>query len=479
MTRARLTAASLPLLWLLGLLFAGLPAAAEELGYNHANLIRSLLPTVVNIAARKEANQPSQPVIASSGEERSLRTELFSGSGFVIDPSGIIVTNWHVVRDAYEITVTFDDSSRSPAVIMAAARTMDIALLKVDPQHPLAVGSFGNSDKVHIGDPVFAIGNPLGLGMSVSSGIISALNRDIADTPYDHFLQTDAAINHGNSGGPLFDSQGEVIGLNTALYSPTAGSVGLGFAIPSNDVRFVIERLRQYGWMRPGWIGVKIQQVTPEMAEAAGMKQPVGSLVAAVAPDGPSAKAGIRVGDIILRFGDKSPPDERALLREIVATSSGQGVTVGVLRNGQDQAIPLTVGEWPKGQGDGPDIPLMPARPRRPMPPDLGLSLTALTAENRARNGLTLDQPGVLVSGVAGNTDAAERGLVAGDVILRVQDAAVGSPREVLQKFDEARTLERNFVLVLVMPKTAPSQPQQTPLPKWALPKWMALRVAN
>jgi serine protease Do len=476
-----MTLGSLPMVWLFGLFLASLPAAAaEESAPNQATLIRSLLPTVVNIAARKEASDPTSAVIASSGEPRTPRTEVLNGSGFVIDPSGVIVTNWHVVRDAFEVTVTFQDGARAPAVVAAAARIMDIALLKITPPHPLSVAEFGNSDQVHVGDSVLAVGNPLGIGMSVTAGIVSALNRDIMDTPYDHFIQTDAAINHGNSGGPLFNMQGEVVGLNTALYSPTAGSVGLGFAVPANDVRFVVDRLLRYGSMRPGWIGVKIQQVTSEMAEAEGMKQPDGSLVAALAPDGPAAKAGIRVGDVLLRFGDRSSPDERALLRDIVATPSGETVTVKLLRGGQELALPITVGDWPKGLDGAADTPLMAPKPRRTMPADLGLSLAPLTGDSRAKYGLTLDQQGVLVTGVAANTDAAERGLAAGDVILKIQDVPAGSPRDVQQRLDEARVQERNFVLMLVLPKAQPNQSVlQNPLPKWALPRWVVLRVSS
>jgi serine protease Do len=436
-------------------------------------LIRNLLPTVVNISSQKVVHESGSGIIAAS-PSRSAHIVAQSGSGFILDASGIIVTNWHVVESAYEITVTFEDNSRAPATVISAARSMDIALLKVQPPHPLATVQFGDSDKLQVGDPVLAVGNPLGIGMSVSAGIVSALNRDILDTPYDHFIQTDAAINHGNSGGPLFNMQGDVIGLNTALYSPTSGSVGLGFAIPSNDVRFVVDRLRRFGWMRPGWIGVKIQQMTPEMASALGLEQPEGSIVAAVLSDGPAGKAGIRVGDVLLRFADKTPGDERALLRDIVETSPGQQVTITLLRDGKEVGLPVVVGEWPRTQGEDADGPLMAEKPHRTIPPDLGLSLATLTSDSRAKSGLPLDQPGVLIAGVAANTDAAEHGLVAGDVILKVHDSIVSSPGEVRQKLEEARAAKRDFVLMLVLPKAPPRT-----MPKWAASKWVALRVAS
>lgn len=449
-------------------------SGAEQVRTGEATLIRNLLPTVVNISSQKVVHDSGAGVTAASPQNRAPHIVAQSGSGFVIDPSGIIVTNWHVVEAAYEITVTFEDNARAPATVVAAARSVDIALLKLEPPHALVAVQFGDSDKLQVGDPVLAVGNPLGIGMSVSAGIVSALNRDILDTPYDHFIQTDAAINHGNSGGPLFNMQGEVVGLDTALYSPTSGSVGLGFAIPANDVRFVVDRLRRFGWMRPGWIGVKIQQTTPEMAKALALEQPEGSIVAAVLSDGPAGKAGLHVGDVLLRFGDHVPGDERALLRDIVETSPGQQVTVTVLRDGREQRIPITVGEWPRTQGEDADAPLMSERPHRTIPPDLGLSLAALTNDSRARFGLPLDQPGVLIAGVAANTDAAERGLVAGDVILKVHDAAVSSPSDVRQKLDEARSLKRDFVLMLILPKSPPRS-----APKWAVAKWVALRVAS
>jgi S1-C subfamily serine protease len=209
------------------LLLISWPLAAPHAQAPHPESvqIRDLLPTVVNITSQKVVRETGSGTIAAAPHRGWGRLITQSGSGFVIDPGGVIVTNWHVVESSYEIIVTFEDNSRAPAVIVSAARSMDIALLKVPPQHPLVPVRFGDSDKVQIGDPVLAIGNPLGIGMSVTSGIVSALNRDIADTPYDHFIQTDAAINHGNSGGPMFNSQGELVGLNTALYSPTSGSV--------------------------------------------------------------------------------------------------------------------------------------------------------------------------------------------------------------------------------------------------------------
>jgi len=333
---------------------------------------------------------------------------------------------------------------------------------------------WGESDALQIGDPVFAVGNPLGLGLSVSGGIVSALNRNIMDTPYDHFIQTDAAINHGNSGGPLFNMKGEVIGVDTAIISPTTGSAGLGFAIPARGARFLVERLKQFGWLRPGWMGLKVDQVTPEIADALGMKpaegpQPAGSIISKVFEDGPAAKAGLRVGDVILRFDDQKPSDERALLRNIVMAPPGETVKLTVWRAGHEFEVRPTIIEWPKPLWDrlngSETAPLAPA-----IPSNLGLSLAGMSDNLRAKYGLEPGQTGALVAGVMANTDAADRGLVTGDVILRVQDQPVATPQSVQAVIDAVREQKRAFAVMLVLPKV-----QQSALPG---PKWMALRVA-
>ena len=447
-------------------------ARADDMMAPHAmtDLFRSLLPTVVNITARGQMEDPASAMVAASdapAEASPGRIKTVVGSGFVIDPSGIVATNWHVVAGASEIIVNFSDGSSSPATVLSASRVCDIALLKVAVGHPLAVAHWGNSDQVQVGDPVVAIGNPLGLGMSVSAGVVSGLNRNIMETPYDDFIQTDAAINHGNSGGPLFNMHGEVIGIDTALVSPTSGSAGLGFAIPASNAQFAIGRMLKYGWIRPSWLGVIVQQVTPEMARALAMARPEGSIVAATAPDGPAAKAGLQVGDVVLRFGDKTPPDERALLRMIAETPEGQTSSLTIWRMGQEQVLPVTVAEWPRQLWDKFDLAPKPAPIHWTLPPDFGLTLTDLSDRNRAHYGLDTQQHGVLITGVASDTDAAEHGLVPGDVILRVQDTPVGSSSDVQAQLAAARDAKRSFVLLLVWPK-AQTRPGA---------KWVPLRV--
>jgi len=436
-------------------------------------LISGLLPTVVNItSAIGQSETAAMDVAAKSEPDTQPRT--LTGSGFIVDSAGYIATNYHVIAGAYRIIVMFSDGETTQAKVVGYSRPCDLALLKVTTSRTLTAVKWGDSDVLQIGDPVFAVGNPLGLGLSVSGGIVSALNRNIMDTPYDHFIQTDAAINHGNSGGPLFNMKGEVVGVDTAIISPTTGSAGLGFAIPSQGAQFVVDRLKQFGWLRPGWLGLKVDQVTPEIADALGMNppegaQPEGSIISKVFEDGPAAKAGLRVGDVILRFDDQKPPDERALLRNIVTAHPGETVKLTVWRAGHEFETKPTIIEWPRQLWDRLNAPIETAPVEPAIPPNLGLSLVEVTDEVRAKYGLEQGQTGVLVAGVMANTDAADRGLATGDVILRVQDQPVASPQSVQAVIDSVREQKRTFAVMLVLPKV-----QQLPGPKW-----MALRVAS
>lgn len=472
--------------------WAGSGALAEGVSANRSDLFGRLLPTVVNISVKKLeiANAPDAGVAvagvsgaaangAKPGEAgaNGLRTgnlndasqdiKGYGGSGFVIDPSGLIVTNYHVVQDAFEITITFFDGTSRPAKTLSAARLADLALLKVEADHPLAATRWGDSDLVRVGDEVFAAGDPFGVGLSITSGIVSALDRNIQNSPYDDFIQTDAPINHGNSGGPLFNAQGEVIGVDSAIISPTIGSIGLGFALPSNDARFVIDRLRTYGWVRPSWVGIKVQQVTPRIAEALGIAQQDSSIVSWVFPNGPAEKAGMKIGDIIRRFDDRAPSDERGLLRRLAQTPVGNTITLLVSRDGADRTVPITTQLWPRDQWEAQDAPTPVAKPKIVIRPNLGLSLSTLDAEQSAKLGLQNGLSGVLVTKVTPYTDPAQQGMVDGDIILRVQDKPVATPDEVQSGINAARDDKRDFVLMLVLPKvrTVPG------------PRWMSLEV--
>ena len=301
-------------------------ARADETGADRSETIRRLLPSVVSISVKKfEIVNPSgsaqSPPNAMANPGSSIK--YYVGSGFVIDASGLILTNYHVVQDAFEVSVKFLDGTTLEGSTLHASRVADLAIVKVKADHPLVATQWGNSEALQIGDQVFVMGNPFGVGLSVSGGIVSALNRNLEDTPYDDYIQTDAAINHGNSGGPLFDMHGNVVGVNSELISPTKGFVGLGFAIPADTARFVVNQLQTYGWDRPSWVGLKVQQLTAELANAAGIDPPGGSLVSWVIPKGPASKAGLEIGDVIERFDSGAPSDDRSLLRDISRTPVG------------------------------------------------------------------------------------------------------------------------------------------------------------
>jgi serine protease Do len=335
-------------------------------------------------------------------------------------------------------------------IIGDAGFNIDLALLKVEPEKPLPVVKWGDSRKVRVGDAVFAIGNPLGVGESVSAGIVSALNRNIGETPYDDFIQTDAAINHGNSGGALVDSSGDVIGVNTAIFSPTdtGGSIGLGFAIPEYDVRFVIDRLRKFGKLNFGYLGVRLQDVTADMADALGMAAPHGAIIASVVPDGPGQAVGLKEGDVILKLANQTPTDTRALRRMIAIAKIGATVPVSIWRDGKTQTVTANIVEWPdeaKAAATAAE-----QRPATANAEQLGLHLAPITDEARARFKLAAGVSGVLVSDITHNSTASDQGIAAGDVIVKVQQAPVSTPAEVQQGLTDALAQDHHHALLLV-----------------------------
>jgi serine protease Do len=442
-------------------------AAQETMDLNKSELIRSLLPSVVNITSTVPGG--TQSAAGSVANAAAAQPQTLRGSGFVIDRGGLIATNDHVIHGAYQLQVTFSDGQTAQAKLVATAPAIDIAVIKVETQHVLVAVHWGDSDKLQIGDSVIAIGNALGLGMAVSSGVVSALNKNINASPFDDYIQTDASINHGNSGGPLFNTAGEVIGMNTALTLPTSGSVGLGFAQPSEDVKFVTERLIRTGWTRPGWVGSVAEEVTPELAQAWGMPSPKGAIIAAVSKGGPGAAAGLQVGDVVLRFGDHAPKDVRALRRLVAEATVGQTVAVAVLRDGQEHTLQVTIKSWPLTAGEIRADSTQAAAPAVTVPPDVGLTLTAVTDDVRTKYRLDAAQAGVVIKGILAGTDAATRGLSPGDVILHVQGEQVHTPQQVQAAIDAARAQQRPYVAALVL-KKGPGAPA---------PVWIALRVSQ
>ncbi|MFA5120594.1 DegQ family serine endoprotease [Zavarzinia sp.] len=373
------------------------------------------------------------------------------GSGFVIDPSGVIVTNNHVIQDAEEITVTLADGTKLPAELRGHDPKTDVAVLIVKPSKPLPFVNFGDSDKARVGDWVLAIGNPFGLGGSVSAGIISARNRDINAGPYDDFIQTDAAINRGNSGGPLFDMDGNVIGINTAIYSPSGGSVGIGFSIPSALAQQVVAQLREFGETRRGWLGVRIQSVSDEIAESLNLDKARGALVAGVDDKGPAAVAGIVAGDVILTFDGKPVPDMRTLPRIVAETKIGNTVPVVVWHDGKEKTVQVKVGQLDEtaiadASGSGHKGGAAPTKTQVV----LGLTLSPLTDELRGKNNVPDDVKGVVVTDVAESSAAAEKGIRPGDVIVEVAQAKVETPAQIAEKVKAEKDAGHKSVLFLV-----------------------------
>lgn len=464
-----------PLFFLVGIVvLAGmLPAAAlaRTAPESFADLADRLLPAVVNVSTTQvvegnagielpqlppgspfeeffkefmERNQPKQ-----QQQQRRRATSL--GSGFFIDNAGHVVTNNHVIQDADEISVILHDDTRLEAKVIGRDAKTDIAVLKVEPHGKLAPVKFGDSDNIRVGDWVVAIGNPFGFGGTVTAGIISARGRDINAGPYDDFLQTDASINRGNSGGPMFNLDGEVIGINTAIYSPSGGSVGIGFAIPSNSARGVIQQLIEHGQVRRGWLGVRIQSVTEEIADALGLKDTSGALVAGVIRGGPAEKTKLKDGDVILEFDGKPITQMRRLPRLVADTEVGKTVPIKVWRDGHELTMKVEVGaleepeEKAEAKASGSKSPA-----RGEAVSVLGVDVAAIDQSTREQFDLEADARGVIVTAVDPNGPAAEQGVRIGDRIIEVSQEPVSTPAQLAAKIKTAQGGGRKVVLLLV-----------------------------
>jgi serine protease Do len=453
---AVLLTALLALVWAAG-------AQARSAPDTFADLVEKLLPTVVNIQTSQtiEGGQAEQfeeffkEFFERRGEggeppPQQRRRGSSLGSGFIIDPSGYIVTNHHVIAEADEVEVVLSDGTSLDATIVGSDKDTDLALLKVEAPGPLPATTWGDSEVTRIGDWVVAIGNPFGLGGTVTAGIVSARQRDINAGRYDNFIQTDAAINKGNSGGPMFNIDGEVIGVNTAIFSPSGGSVGIGFATPSSMAKNIIAQLRATGEVRRGWLGVRIQNVTDELAEGLRLDRARGALVAAVTEGGPAAAAGIEQGDVILEFNGREVAEMRRLPAMVAETSVGSTVDVKIWRRNAEQSVRVTVGELEAEQ--------MAAAPATDMPEDaqpkqmesLGLALGEITPELRTQFSLDADAKGVVVTDVKEGSSGAEKGLVPGDVIVEVDQEEVSTPADVVEKVERAKSEGYRVVTLLV-----------------------------
>ncbi|MEM7073981.1 MAG: Do family serine endopeptidase [Pseudomonadota bacterium] len=453
--------------WLTALTFAIILAqtiAAQSRPDSFADLTDKISPSVVNITtstvvARGTGPSPIVPEGSpfedffrefqdrNDDGDNPRRTSAL-GSGFVISEDGFIVTNNHVIEAADKIIIEFFTGEELEAEVIGTDPKTDIALLKVEADAPLPYVSFGDSDTARVGDWVMAMGNPLGQGFSVSAGIVSARNRALSGS-YDDYIQTDAAINRGNSGGPLFNLDGDVIGVNTAILSPNGGSIGIGFSMASNVVTRVVDQLKEYGETRRGWLGVRIQDVTEDVAEAIGLDKVAGALVTDV-PEGPAADAGMVAGDVILQFDGFDVEDTRGLVRRVGETEVGKTVRVVVFRDGKTQTLRVTLGRREAAEGVVPAAQVEDSEDEPAEKDVLGLTLTPLTDDLRDQLELSQDETGLVVTGIDTLSDAHDKGMRAGDVITEAGQKKVVTISDLEDRLTEAREAGRKSILLLV-----------------------------
>jgi serine protease Do len=455
------------------LLAPAAPALAQGKPTSLADLVDSVAEAVVNISATQtveEKDADASPQLpkgtpfddmfeqffknhGQNGEAPRPHKSSSLGSGFVIDASGIVITNNHVVGDANDIMVIFTDGRKLKAEIIGKDPKVDVAVLRVKSDKPLKTVKFGDSDKMRVGDGVMAVGNPFGLGETVTAGIVSARNRNIDSGPYDNFLQTDASINKGNSGGPLFNMDGEVIGINTAILSPSGGSIGIGFATPSATVQPVIAQLEEFHETRRGWLGVRIQNVDDSIAESLGLGTARGALVAGIDDRGPAKPAGLMSGDVIVKFDGKDIKESRDLPKLVASMAVGKQVDVVIIRKGQEMTKTVTLGRLEDGEkvasatvaGDDED-----SAQKKAMAKAFGMQLSGLSDDARKTYKIKDAIKGVVVSNVEPNSPAAEKGLQAGDVIEEVNQQAVSQPGDVSKAIDALKKAGKKSALLLV-----------------------------
>ena len=449
------------------------PAGAQVIpSEGFSELVKAVGPAVVNISTSKEvgASSPNSPEVPQfppgspfeeffkeffdrdqpNGQPRQRRASSL-GSGFVIDSAGFVVTNNHVIAEADQITVTFLDDSEYEAEIIGRDPKTDLALLQIQGEGPFPAVEWADSDEVEIGDWMVAIGNPFGFGFSVTAGIVSGRGRNISAGPYDDFFQVDAAINRGNSGGPSFTLDGRVFGVNTAIFSPSGGNVGIGFAIPANQARKVIDSIRNFGRVARGWLGVRVQSLTEEIAESLELDSAEGALVASVTTGGPAAAAGIEEGDVILYFDGRKIDEMRSLPRIVADTEIAREVPVDIWRRGEQITVQVTLGELQDETAEPQVSEANESAPRAVVEVnDLGLIVTMLDDEMRAQFELGPDIQGIVVLEVVENGPAEEQSVEPGDIILEVNQNEVGSPPELQAQINQAKSEDQKSVLLLI-----------------------------
>ena len=447
---------------------SSMPAGAQQRGpQSVAPIAEKLIEAVVNISTSQTVKGPQGvplPRVPKGSPFEDLFEDFFNkkggksqgdrkvsslGSGFVIDgKEGLVVTNNHVIEGADEIILNFHDGSKLKVdKVLGKDTKSDLALLKVTPKKPLLAVKFGSSTNMKVGDWVMAIGNPFGLGGSVTVGVVSAKQRDIQSGPYDDYIQTDASINKGNSGGPLFNMDGEVIGINTAIISPSGGSIGIGFAVPSDAAIAVLDQLKQFGETRRGWFGVKIQSITDDIAETLGVKENTGALVSSVTADGPAAKAGIEAGDVILKFDGKEISSVRGLPRIVAQTPIGRTVDVELLRKGQKKSLKVMVARLVEDDDVTIAKKAAEAAPEKAL---IGLKLSELTDELRQKFGIDAKIKGVVITDIDPQSPAAVKNLKVGDVIVEAAQDQIDSVDDIAKSVDKVKKSGRKQVLLRI-----------------------------
>ena len=453
------------------------PAVARGAPDSFADLAASVSSAVVNISATQtiEAKRgaPGNPHLSPGTPFDDMFEEFFRkhgqgggedqprarksnslGSGFVVDALGIVITNNHVIADATEIYVIFTDGQKLKAEVVGKDSKVDVAVLRVKPEKPLTAVKFGDSDKARVGDWVIAVGNPFGLGGSVTAGIVSARNRNIDSGPYDNYIQTDAAINKGNSGGPLFNMDGDVIGINTAILSPSGGSIGIGFATPANTVLPIIEQLKKFGETRRGWLGVRIQSVDDSIAESLNLGKARGALIAGVEDKGPAKPAGLKTGDVIVKFDGKDVAQSRDLPKIVASTPIGKDVEVVVVRDGKEVTKSVKLGRLEDGEkvakaseGDSDAA----SAPEPAIKTALGMEFQSLSEGARQKFGIKDDiKNGVVVTKVDPSSNAAEKHIQPGEIIVQINLKDVGSPADLLSAITALKNDGKKTALLAV-----------------------------
>src|SRR5262250_143483 len=457
----------------MALAFAAAEPAAARGPENIADVAEQVIDAVVNISTSQKIDPrvtelpdlpPGSPMEeffdqffknkrGPGGNEQTPRRVNSLGSGFIIDASGLVVTNNHVIADADEINVILNDGTKLKATLVGKDTKSDLALLRVHSDKPIKAVKFGDSEKLRLGEWVIAIGNPFSLGGSVTAGIVSARNRDISQGPYDSYIQTDASINRGNSGGPLFNLEGEVVGVNTLIISPTGGSIGLGFAVPSKTVSVVVDQLQKFGELRRGWLGVRIQPVTEEIAESLSIKPARGALVAGVDDKGPAKPAGIEPGDVVIRFDGRDIKDPKDLSRVVADTAVGKDVEVVVIRKGKEETRKVTLGRLEdndKAKEAAAKSKDAPTAEKPVTQKALGLDLATLSKDLRTKYKIKESVKGVVITGVDNSSAGTER-LTAGDVIVEVAQEAVTNPADVKKRVEQVKKDGKKSVLLMVV----------------------------